>query len=395
MDSRNCILCDSLLTDCNVTKEHVIPNAIGGRKRVTGFICRDCNSETGSGWDGELARRLEPLSLHLGIRRQRGNVPSQVFPTASGGSVQVKADGKMTIGKPEIEKTTDGNSTRIRIHARDMKELRSIMKGLREKHPQLRDRSLDDLMSTAEDNPIYSTDPIGISFGGPEAGRSLVKSALALTYDAGVDPSQCDLALEYLRNEGGEACFGYYYGRGNDLVVNRPEKLPLHCVYVVGSSSDSTLLGYIELYGLWRMVLCLSETYTGKDFSHMYAIDPIEGGELDITVNLNLSVAEIREAYQGKHCDQDTYLQAIENVVETVREVGFDREFARVYKNALQAAMIRLGVSEGDIMTDDLARELARDVAEAMMPFIIHNSTPMDVSHLDLSEFQKIPPIGC
>ena len=392
MELKNCILCDCPLTDSNVTKEHIIPNAIGGRKTVIGFICRDCNSVTGTAWDGELARQLNPLSLHLGISRQRGDVPPQVFPTASGRSVQVRADGTMTIGKPVIEKSTDGNTTRIRIRARDERDLRRIMKGFREKYPQLRDLSLDELMRTARDNPVYSADPIGMEipeFGGHEAGRSLVKAALALTYDAGVDPRQCDLALDYLKNENAEACFGYYYESGNDLVVNRPDKLPLHCVYVVGSSVDSTLLGYIELYGIRRMVLCLSETYGGKDFSYIYAIDPIEGEEMDLDVNLNLSVAEIREAYEYKHIDQAVYVQAIANVVETIQEVGFNRGFARVYSSAVEASCARLGIKDGDIVADELARELARDVSEVMMPFLIHHMRGMDVSNLDLSEPEK------
>jgi len=336
-----------------------------------------------------------PLSLHLGISRQRGEVPSQVFPTASGGSVQVKSNGTWTIGKPVTETTTDGDGTKIHVQARDKKELRSIMKGLRKKHPQLRDHSLDDLTSTARDNPSYSADPIGIevTFGGHKVGRSLVKSALALTYDAGVDPKQCDLALDYLKNENAEACFGYYYEGGNDLVVNRPGKLPLHCIYVVGSAVDSTLLGYIELYGFQRMVLCLSETYSGEDFSHIYPIDPIGGDELALSVNLNLSVAEIREAYEYKHFDEAVYLQAIVNVVETIQEIGFNREFARVYTNAIEAACTKLGIEEGDILTDESKREFASEVAEGMVPFLVHSAKGIDLTHLGVSNFEP-PPLN-
>ena len=391
MELKNCILCDCPLTDVNVTKEHVIPNAIGGRKKVSGFICRDCNSESGSGWDDELARQLQPFSLLLGISRQRGKVPPLVFSTASGGSVQVKSDGTWTIGKPEVKKTTDGNTTTYSVSARDMRDFRRIAKGLREKYPQLRDRSIDDLTSTARDNSTYNADPIGIevTLGGHKAGRSYVRSALALTYDAGVDPRECDLALDYLKNEDAEACFGYYYERGNDLVVNRPGKLPLHCVHVVGSSLDSTLLGYIELYGFQRMVLCLSESYSGEDFSHSYAIDPITGEELDLSVILNLSVAEVREAYEGKRYHQATYKRAIENVAETMREVGFNRAIDLVSKSAFGTACAKLGIEEGDILTDELARKLASEMADSMMPFIVHNFMSMDVSAIEQAHWKR------
>ncbi len=70
MVAGQCTLCSCSLTADNNTEEHIIPNAIGGRKKVQGFICRTCNSESGSEWDNELARQLNPLSIHLGIRRQ-------------------------------------------------------------------------------------------------------------------------------------------------------------------------------------------------------------------------------------------------------------------------------------------------------------------------------------
>ena len=86
MSDKRCILrCGKVLTSNNVSKEHIIPNAIGGKKGVSGFICDRCNNETGAAWDAELARQLNPISLCLGIRRTRGKVPPQVFPTSSGG----------------------------------------------------------------------------------------------------------------------------------------------------------------------------------------------------------------------------------------------------------------------------------------------------------------------
>ena len=375
MVAGQCTLCGCSLTADNNTEEHIILNAIGGRKKVRGFICRTCNSDSGSEWDNELARHLNPLSIYLDIKRQHGNVPSQTFPTASGQSVRVNADGTMTPAKPKITVTTEEDTTGINVNARSRRELRQTLEGLQRKCPKLRDVDLDELMLEVQDNLQYSSDPIGISaeFGGAGAGRSLVKSAIALIFDAGIDPSQCDLALDYLLKEDGEPCFGYYYVRGRDFVVNRPAKLPFHCVHVVGRSSNSTLLGYIEFYGLWRMVLCLSETYNERDFSHTYAIDPVKGKELDIAVNLDLSVSEIREAYEYKRYDETVFNEVICGVMDTVMETGFRRELDRVSEKAITAAHAKSGVKAGDVMTEELAGRLAEDIVAELRPFIIHN----------------------
>ncbi len=372
---QECVLCGCALTEDNSTDEHIIPNAIGGRKRVSGFICRNCNSETGSRWDSELARQLNPLSLYLGIRRQRGSVPSETFPTLSGGNVRVGADGRMTTGKPEVVETVEGDATRIHVSAPNMREMRRQMEGLRRKHPQLGNRSLKELMSSVRKGSYYSRDPmeIGKDFGGQETGRSLVKSAVALVYDAGVDPKQCNLALDYLLNEDGDPCFGYFYERGSDLVGNRPAKLPFHCVHVEGCSSTATLLGYVEFYGIWRMVLCLSETYSGRDFSHTYAVDPVNGAELNVSVKMDISVSDIREAYEFRRYDHTVWLEVICEVLDTVREVDFNRALRRVTEKAVEEAFANSGAKEGDSLTDEQIEQVNRDVATRLGPFLSHN----------------------
>lgn len=42
MSNNLCALCDTEITIDNDTREHVIPNAIGGRKKISGFICENC-----------------------------------------------------------------------------------------------------------------------------------------------------------------------------------------------------------------------------------------------------------------------------------------------------------------------------------------------------------------
>ena len=97
MAIQHCTLCKSEINANNGSAEHLILNAIGGRKKVEGFICQDCNSRSGSEWDNRLAQQLEPLCLLLGISRQRGKVPSQTFPTLGGKRIRVSPDSSMSL----------------------------------------------------------------------------------------------------------------------------------------------------------------------------------------------------------------------------------------------------------------------------------------------------------
>ena len=379
MTSKQCILCRANLTSDNSSKEHVIPNAIGGRKTVVGFICRSCNSDCGSKWDAELARQLNPISLLLGITRQRGNVPAETFPTYSGVNVRFDSDGTRSLARPEIDIATEETTTRLQFKGGTKKDLRQILKGHCRKYPQLRHLDLDYVISSAGDKSSYSSGPMKIdfNFGGVNSGRSLVKSAVALACDAGIAPSRCDLALDYLLNEDSEACFGYYFNSDKDLVTDRVPGLPFHCVYVKGCADNSTLVGYIEYYGLWRIVLLLSESYTGSDFTHSYAVDPIDGTELDVSFGAGLSAPEIRDAFDCRQYDNAVFRNALANVLGKASEIDFKRARDQAIEHAIEVAIANSVKREGDKLTDEQARRFAFDVAEGLKPFIMHNMTPV------------------
>jgi hypothetical protein len=85
-------------------------------------------------------------------------------------------------------------------------------------------------MDSAQINSNYCNDMIQfkLSIEGLQAGRSIMKSVLALTVESGVDPKSCEHAIVYLVEEEDKPCFGYYYDK--DPLLNRPVGVSLHCV---------------------------------------------------------------------------------------------------------------------------------------------------------------------
>lgn len=55
---QQCALCQDTLTSSNSASEHIIPNAIGGRRSVRGFVCTAYNNSAGATWDAALAQQL-------------------------------------------------------------------------------------------------------------------------------------------------------------------------------------------------------------------------------------------------------------------------------------------------------------------------------------------------
>ncbi|MXR37527.1 HNH endonuclease [Neisseriaceae bacterium B2N2-7] len=367
-------MCDVEITEENDTKEHIIPNAIGGRKKVKGFICESCNNTAGDGWESELAKQLNPLSLFFGISRERGEAPSQLFETTGGDKLKLHVDGSMEIEKPlYLERPLEsGVGVRIQIRARSIPEVKRMLQGVKRKYPQI---DLNELLSNAKSESYYCPDmfEFNFSFGGHEAGRSIVKSALALAVSSGIPVEACIRAKNYLINEEAEACFGYFYEY--DLIKNRPEGIPLHCVSIKGCSKTNQIIGYVEYFGVQRIVLCLADSYEGENISNTYAINPITGEELSLVVELNLSVEEVRDAYAYKKIPDGSIESAFGKVISVGMNVSFEKEKDRVLNEAVMNAFEKCGAKEGEMLTPEHVNKLAGLLMEKLEPFILNQFT--------------------
>ncbi|WP_175105887.1 HNH endonuclease [Pararobbsia alpina] len=100
----NCALCNQPFSIVGNSGEHIVPNSIGGHRKVRGFICKDCNSRTGDGWDAELWRQFQHIALMHGIARDRGNVPAIPVQTGSGKQLMLLPDGSFDASTDHIRK---------------------------------------------------------------------------------------------------------------------------------------------------------------------------------------------------------------------------------------------------------------------------------------------------
>lgn len=307
---KNCLLCNLQITNKNNTKEHIIPNSIGGRKTVKDFICNSCNNRLGETWDAELARFLNIFSLLLNIKRLRGNPPKEKLKTTNNQRILLHSNGKFTLDeKPvcEINKISD-NELSLNIHANSEEQLNNIIKGIKKKYPAINEHELHSLV---EDKPIDKVQAgFSFDFSNINIYKSLIKATLALVADSGIEAKKCNLALDFLKSEiPPSSCIGYYYKQ--DLIKNRKD-LPFifHCVTVHGDSMSNSIMGYIELYSWLRMVVCLSDNYKGDSFNNSYAIDPLTGKEVNMCVDLSSLSKEIikdhpyNELYSKELSDQ-------------------------------------------------------------------------------------------
>lgn len=366
-----CVLCNDPIDDRNDSDEHVIPNSVGGRLKVRGFICVGCNSKTGETWDKTLANELNFFCLFFGIVRERGEPRAEAIETTAGEKLLMQPGGGFKMQRPMFREVPAEVGKQIQMKARSMREARRMLEGVARKYPQV-----DVATELAKAASVY-TYPEGLvrhspTLGGPSSGRSIVKTALAFAYHAGIPIDRCDLGLAYLRDESAPPPYGFFYER--DLVTGRPAGVPIHCVAVSANPQTGLLLGYLEYFGVHRIVLCLSQSYTGPLLEQAYGLNPLTGRPVTIRVDLPLSIEDIAAIYDYQKIPNGSVERAYAAVIPTALERGFEQEEARAIADATRYAFENCGAKEGEMLTEEQKARLPDLIRGRLMPFILRHA---------------------
>lgn len=368
--SKKCALCPDTLSAKNKTKEHIIPNAIGGRKKTTGFICNVCNNKLGEDWDADLAKQLNWFCLAVGINRERGESPKQIVQTIEGDKYWLLNDGSFTPEKSSYSEEDLGGKIKINLTAKTIEEAKQRLKGIARKYPKFDvEKALSELEVTTNylDSPLH----VSLSLGGPNAGRSLVKTAFAFASECGVPHAQCEKALEYLLNPEAEAIpFGFAYL--SDLVEGRPKDRIFHCVSLHGDPKKKRLWSYIEYFGLFRIVVLLSERYAGSYRNEIYTIDPVDGERIAVKVNPQISEEEFSSLMSGEGFDQEKHKAAADYALPIILNRSTSRSLERSVKEGFDHAAKQLGIKENEIIPKEKAAEFTGFMMEKISPFLEH-----------------------
>jgi hypothetical protein len=254
-----------------------------------------------------------------------------------------------------------------------MKEAKRMLKGVKKKHPNL---DVDAIMAQAQDQTAYPKGLIQqrIQIGGELAGRSIVKTALAMAHRAGIPKSSCQDGFSYLKDRAAPACFGFYYA--TDLVTNRPADVPLHCASVAADPATGLVLAYVEYFGIHRVVVCMGRGYSGPAVMASYALDPRIGSELHLTVKLAFNESEIEAIYEYRRVPEGSYDKVLANVMPTALKRNQDAERQRAINEAVEYGFQNCGAEPGALLTEEQRRKLYSLIAERLTPFLLHITSP-------------------
>lgn len=371
-----CFFCGFPFDGQNVkdSEEHIIPQSIGGRQKVKGFICISCNNNKGNEWDSELASELEYLSLFFKIKKERSKVPSKIIKTDTENEYLVKEDGSIALTKPYFDdsKQLEDNRIEISIKARNKKEAAAQIMRAKKKYPKLETEKLLEQIQMkdhyTDEYFIFSTGQLNDE----PCEKSIVKTALAMAIKHGFSPEQCDYAQKYIKGEIDQYCFGYFYE--SNLILNRPEGIPLHCVFIQGDSDNGVLWAYIEYFSVHRGLVCLSTSYKGENFQEYYAINPKTAQKID---NLEFAFLDISKEHliniiqDNKHSIEER-TKILNTLVPVQLSENDENEFQRVLSKSINTAFKDCGAEEGEMLQEHHINNVINTLLEEMTPWINH-----------------------
>jgi len=365
-----CLVCATEITAANDSNEHIIPNSIGGKLVIKGFLCRKCNSETGDKWDTEISKQLNLFCLLLGgVNRDRGFTPNELFNTISGREVRLANEGVMSIARPQYTTEEIDKKVHFSFSTGNMKQAQQFIRDLCKKHPSLNQQELMDKLVVR--NNYLNGDALVFNpkFGGEDSGRSLVKTILAFATKVGIEPFSCNKATDYLLNDG-EPCYGYYYS--NDVIINRCFEKPAHCLAVHADPNSGYVIGYLEYFGVWRIISLLSDCYDGAEIKESYYIYPEDSKSGGFEFNLSFDKEVIAASYNYEKYDERIFHKAFSFFLDYCQKKDYQREQNRVITQAWNEALEKTGLKEGDEFSEEQMLEFAKHIANSVSPFLMN-----------------------
>lgn len=280
---KKCFLCHTELTKKKNSKEHIIKNSIGGNKSVIDFICDDCNNRRGNEWDCEIDLSFgKELSILFDIKRDRGKTQKIMIKDNTTKENYWLNNKELTKINPDY--MFNKNSGKIIITSFSEKRGKQFLQQLKKEKKVPTSTTFHSTEEIKEYEEINTSINFNIPGLNSNFSKSIVKSALALlsTFNNGMPLSFCGNAKEFLKDNE-NPCLKFWYE--NDPILNRPFSIPLHCVHVFNEGSE--INAYIELFGIARYFIHLSDYYEGEKINLTYAINPKEGKEIDLLFNFN------------------------------------------------------------------------------------------------------------
>lgn len=268
----SCLICDSPLSAISASKEHVIPNALGGRLKTTRATCVGCNSSSGHGADVRLVRQFHLLANALDVVRDRDDHPEAAFIDPNTGRKYRMEPGKNPILAPNIRVERSGSTIKYRFTAPTRAAAERLLNDIRPRKPHTE----SDLVGTQCTAEKFTWD-FGYSADDETLLRSVARIAACYVRHVGIPIDHSEPTVRFARGEDVGRCPVGPPRSDVVSILGLPEHPLYHGIFLSKPADRDPLLAYIVLFQCCEFLVEFNADCTSGPIHSCYQLNLVTG----------------------------------------------------------------------------------------------------------------------
>lgn len=321
-----CYICKCELTKENFSKEHIIPNAIGGRLTSSNILCKICNNNFGKDIDNILTKQFKVLSNLLDIKRERGK--NQDIKVYNDQNIEFKFPADIS-KSPKLSKPChkyDEKTKKLDIYW-DGENQKGYVYSILENYKYDEKIILEKLSNSLKkyDGELRTHFEIG------NKNFQLAILKIILNYFI-YCTGKIDIVKEKIEELNNKKIKDdeFYYVHG--LNIFKLDKIK-HKLSIKRDNKSKTLYGYIELFSIYRYLIVLNKNCE-EEYNFNYSYDVINGLEIDEEIDLKeiKKYKELNLELYNKDFEK-LYTYILENRKNRYEIIVCFRELKKILKN--------------------------------------------------------------
>ena len=270
-----CIYCSAELGP-GTRAAHIIPSALGGRKKSKDFCCTACNNAI-SPLERSLCEALRPLAARIGVRGDRGRSPSAKVLDARQGPLEVWGMQAKPVTRPPMPIAVAGNFVVLSGGAPDQAGMaRQLAHVLRRAGKTPADFAKGDVKLIAGKHlGFLGGAEFSVTLGHPEHLRAVAKMVVELLAVHSPDLArrpELQRARDFVLN--GAPILQVLPDAATVGLIHKSTP-PAHLCEVW--TSGANVIGRVVLFGLYPFTVPLTTLWMSHPFCAAYQVDPLDG----------------------------------------------------------------------------------------------------------------------
>lgn len=367
-----CYLCGTELIDTNVSEEHIILNALGGRYKSKKLLCKKCNNSTGCEYDAVLANQYHFLTNMLGLDLERGKTPPVNMNADDGHTYTIKSGMTPELSHPiVINEKLDEKTIALSITARSKKELEDILSKYKKK-------GYDINIEESLEKAVYSKEPAPqmhskLTFGGIESFPAILKMAVSQYIDKTDDIENVKSAIEDINHPGKD------FSTFNKVelcvleknIFEEDDNEVLHSILLCASKEKHKLYAIIQLFSTQQYIVKLSNTYNGSDFTDLMIYDVLKKDFKNKTIHWTPDFDYIfNYEYPKAHVNYEIMQGRFARVMKIAQENQNERLKNKIIEEVTEKVMKKVEelVNQVDYPTQEEINQMCNELLDELLP---------------------------